>query len=104
MIAMRATASTDTIATSGHVHGLRRVWPAAVSRVRARLASAGVSTRVAVVDPAGVSSWVKAVSPPPRLGTAAMAAATSPRRSACAARERLAAELGRSSGFFAMQA
>jgi len=45
---------------------------------------------------ATVPSWAIA-------GTATVAAATSPRRSACAARARFAAVAGRSAGFFAMQ-
>lgn len=46
---------------------------------------------------------LKATVAAPSAGTATVAAATSPRRSACAARARFAAVAGRSAGFFAMQ-
>ena len=102
MIAINATARTATMAMRGQVHALRwgGVSSSAVGGMIAA-APAGI-IRVACV-PIGVVKLAKA-SAPAIPGTAAAAPWMSPRRSACAARARWAAELGRSSGRFAMQA
>src|SRR5690606_40427987 len=75
MIATSATASNDTIAMSGHIHGLRR-RVSGIGVVVDPEAADGI-TRVAAVD-ADSSATPHAATP----GTAAEAPAISPRRNA----------------------
>src|SRR4051812_17798549 len=100
MMAINATASSATIAMSGQVHALRRRGvgvsevggnPPPMAPVAAPLDG---SSRVAAV-PMGLVYEAKAFSPA-IPGTAAIASLMSPRRTACAARARCAAEAGRS--------
>src|SRR5690606_717610 len=95
MIATSATASSDTIAMSGHIHGLRR-----------RVSGIGV-----VVDPGAADGMTRvaagdadssATAPAATPGTPAAGPAMWARRSGCAAGARRAADAGRSWGRFAM--
>src|SRR6187402_3561959 len=92
-MAMSTTASTDTIATNGQVHGLRRrtgVSAAATPGVAtaAPAGSSRVAALVSAAEKAAIGSW------PATPGTAAIAPATSPRRRAWAARARCPVDAG----------
>ena len=116
-VARKATSTPMTMSTStprtmsGHIHGLRVfVSMGEVSVREATLGpgngagAAAVISRVAASLPT-VGAIAVAASAPARIaGTAALAAWTSPRRSAWAAVARRSAEAGRSAGFLAMHA